>query len=214
MATFEKGIVGGFSGKVGPIVGSSFRGLDVLKSKPKKSKRPPTPEQELYRLRFGLTVRFLSPLKRIITMGYGNSEGVKSKMNQCISFHARNAVAGNYPDLEIDFSKVILTKGELDGANNTIVSNYSPSEVTFSWDDNSGKALNKATDLAVMVVYNQTRDRHLLLIGPDTRASETGTVSFPVYYPGDTIHCWFAFVSEDGASCSTSNYLGSFILPI
>ena len=214
MATFEKGIVGGFSGKVGPIVGSSFRGLDVLKSKPKKSNKPPTPEQEMYRMRFGLTVRFLSPLKRIITRGYGNSEGTKSKLNQCISYHAQNALTGDFPDLAINFSKVILTKGELDGANNSTVSVSDAATVNFSWTDNSGLGLNKATDLVVMAVYIPSKERHALLIGPSDRASQSGTIVLPVDYPGETVHCWMAFVSADGKAASTSNYLGAFNFPL
>jgi hypothetical protein len=36
MGTFNKGILGGFSGKVGTVVGFNWRGLDVMRSLPKK----------------------------------------------------------------------------------------------------------------------------------------------------------------------------------
>ena len=36
MAIFSKGILGGFSGKVGNVIGSSWRGKDVLRSLPTK----------------------------------------------------------------------------------------------------------------------------------------------------------------------------------
>lgn len=214
MATFEKGIVGGFSGKVGPIVGSSFRGLDVLKSKPKKSNKPPTLEQQNYRMRFGLIVGFLNPLRRIIARGYGSGEGARSKLNLCISYHSRKAVVGDYPNLEIDYSQIILTKGELDGANNTIAGSGSPSSIDFTWTDNSGKGLNKATDLAVLVAYCPAKHRHMFEIGPSTRESESATLTFAVDYPGETFHCWMAFVSADGLAASTSNYLGSITFPL
>lgn len=42
MATYKKGILGAFSGTVGPVVGASYRGKDVIRSRPKKSSKPAT----------------------------------------------------------------------------------------------------------------------------------------------------------------------------
>ena len=42
MANISKGILGGFSGKVGTIVGANYRGKDIIRSVPKKSGRKPT----------------------------------------------------------------------------------------------------------------------------------------------------------------------------
>lgn len=58
MGTFKKGILGGFSGTVGTVVGSTWRGMDVMRSRPKKSGSAPTPEQLLQREKFALAMRF------------------------------------------------------------------------------------------------------------------------------------------------------------
>ncbi|MDP9040682.1 MAG: DUF6266 family protein [Bacteroidota bacterium] len=42
MGTIVKGILGGFSGKVGTVVGSSWKGLAVMKSVPGPRKGSPT----------------------------------------------------------------------------------------------------------------------------------------------------------------------------
>ena len=42
MAEIKKGILGGFSGKVGTVVGVNWRGRDIIKKKKKKSKRRST----------------------------------------------------------------------------------------------------------------------------------------------------------------------------
>jgi hypothetical protein len=42
MAKFNKGILGGFSGTVGTVVGANWRGMDVMRSRPKKSGSTPT----------------------------------------------------------------------------------------------------------------------------------------------------------------------------
>ena len=40
MATFEKGILGGFSGKVGNVVGSRWRGKNIMRSLPQRGNYP------------------------------------------------------------------------------------------------------------------------------------------------------------------------------
>jgi hypothetical protein len=53
MGTYNKGILGAFSGKVGPVVGASWRGKEVMRSLPKKSGRAATSTQLLQRLKYG-----------------------------------------------------------------------------------------------------------------------------------------------------------------
>lgn len=49
MGVIKRGILGGFSNKVGPVVGSSWKGIDVIKSKPVSVSNPNTPAQQLQR---------------------------------------------------------------------------------------------------------------------------------------------------------------------
>ncbi len=42
MAIIRKGILGGFEGKVGNIIGYNLRGQNIIRSVPRKDKRPAT----------------------------------------------------------------------------------------------------------------------------------------------------------------------------
>lgn len=64
MATLNKGILGGFSGKVGTVVGANWRGLDIIRSRPKISKRNPTEKQLEQQMKFKLAISFLQPLSQ------------------------------------------------------------------------------------------------------------------------------------------------------
>ena len=66
MATFEKGILGGFSGKVGNVVGSRWRGKNVMRSLPQRGNYTPTEKQEEQRLKFKTVIGFLTPLVGIL----------------------------------------------------------------------------------------------------------------------------------------------------
>jgi len=58
MAEIKKGILGGFSGKVGTVIGVNWRGKDIIRSLPKASKKAPTEEQLIQRVKFRKTIVF------------------------------------------------------------------------------------------------------------------------------------------------------------
>ena len=97
MATFNKGILGGFSGKVGTVVGANWRGKDIMRSLPKPSQKEPTEKQLLQQAKFKLAVSFLQPLKTIQSQYFGSGSGVKSRVNLATSYtinEAMQVVAG------------------------------------------------------------------------------------------------------------------------
>ena len=63
MGTIRKGILGGFSGTVGTVVGANWRGMDVIRSRPKSSGSNPTPAQLMQREKFALAIKFQNSVK-------------------------------------------------------------------------------------------------------------------------------------------------------
>ena len=61
MAIVKDGILGGFSGKVGNIVGLTLNGVPIMRAAPKASQKPPTEKQRLQRLKFSLAIEFTKP---------------------------------------------------------------------------------------------------------------------------------------------------------
>ncbi|MDD4417119.1 MAG: DUF6266 family protein, partial [Proteiniphilum sp.] len=59
MGTIKQGILGGFSGKVGNIVGASWRGIDYIRSMPASVRNPRTVAQVSQRTRFALIGKML-----------------------------------------------------------------------------------------------------------------------------------------------------------
>ncbi|MDD3723512.1 MAG: DUF6266 family protein, partial [Lutibacter sp.] len=52
MGTIKKGILGGFSGKVGSVVGSTWNGISYMRSLPASVKNPRTEKQMSQRSKF------------------------------------------------------------------------------------------------------------------------------------------------------------------
>ena len=95
MATISKGILGGFSGKVGTVVGANWRGKDIIRSVPKTGHRTATDKQLLQQMKFKLVVTFLQPLKSIQNLYFGSESGAKSRVNLAVSYTINEAVQTN-----------------------------------------------------------------------------------------------------------------------
>ena len=114
MGTFSKGILGGFSGKVGNVVGARWRGKDIMRSLPQRGKYTPTQAQTDQRERFTTAVQFLTPIKEILSAYFGKAQGDKSSFNLATGYHIKSALVpdplGGYA---INYPKVLIGKGNL-----------------------------------------------------------------------------------------------------
>ena len=206
MAIQQNGILGGFSGKIGNVIGYTSGGRQLFRSVPKKSNKPPTAAQQRQRMAFSLVCEFLLPLKTVINKAHGTSKGLKSNYNKAMSYHIKEAIIGTFPNLAVDYSKVVLTMGALSGAYSS--AQLIGSELGFSWVDNTRMGLSRACDLVILVAYNATKNLHAYAIGPATRESQSASLMLPDMGFGDKVHCWIAFISADGKIASHSIYLG------
>ena len=73
MAIAKDGILGGFSGKVGNIVGLTLNGVPIMRAAPKASQKPPTEKQRLQRLKFSLALEFTKPFLEITQQFFNQS---------------------------------------------------------------------------------------------------------------------------------------------
>ena len=153
MGTIKKGILGGFSGKVGNVVGSSWKGISYMRSLAQSVKNPRTEAQLKQRGKFALVLSVLKPMTDFIRIGWKQQANKQSAFNAATAHTLANAVSGTYPDYEIDLSKVLVSKGTLTmPANGNATLNAG--NITITWDDNSTSGSAKTTDKTLIVVLN------------------------------------------------------------
>lgn len=212
MGIFKNGILSGFSGTLGTMVGAKWRGLDVVRSRPRKSKRKASTAQLEVRARFATTSHFLAQIKSLLADYFGSPLGSKSRFNQAFTYHRLEALTGTYPNYQIDYPKVIVTKGELLGVDQTGLSAVPGAVLRFTWQDNSGLGQAKATDGLLVVVYNPARDVFAYRTQAAPRAAGVFLYALPPEWVGDTLHSWISMVSASGEVCANSQYLGAVTL--
>lgn len=209
MGKYNKGILGAFSGKVGNVVGASWRGMDVLRSLPRAGTNAPTENQLLQREKFAMVARFLLPFRPMLASYFGQPSGGRSKSNLATSYHLREAVLQDSSGLSIHYGKVLLSRGDLQGVTQVAVTALAGNVLRFSWTDNSGQATAKPTDRLMVGVHDAESGFSDFFLAAGTRSQATAEISLPDYYGGMLVHCWLAFASENGKLNSTSLYMGA-----
>ena len=209
MGKIAQVILGGLSGKVGNIVGGSWKGIDYIRIKPSSVANPRTEGQVNQRNKFTITLEYLQATKDFIKIGYKSFATKKTEFNAAMSYVLNNAVGGIAPNFTIDYSLALLSRGPLSGVLNPTTDLTTAGQVSFDWDDNSAEGNANVTDKAMVLVYNPSKKESISILDGADRTVGSQVVTIPNTYAGDTVELFMAFVSADGTQVSNSVYLGS-----
>lgn len=210
MGKIKQGILGGFSGKVGNVVGSSWKGISYMRSIPQHVHNPRTEGQVNQRGKFAVALHFLQPLNDFIRTGYKLYAHKRSPFNSAMAYTLANAITGTTPDdYAIDPSKVLVSRGGLTPAANA-EADTGPGDyqVNFHWADNSGTGSAKSTDKALLVLLNTAKSEVFSVIAGNPRSEEGQEIFAPEHWVGDDAYTYLGFISEDHKNVSNSVYLG------
>ncbi|WP_285054685.1 DUF6266 family protein [Pedobacter ginsengisoli] len=208
MARITNGILGGFSGKVGTVVGASWRGIDYIRGLPEPSNKPATALQLAQRLKMVLFRGFLLGVDQIIENCYQNYEKT-TPMNSALSYNMQYAVTGSYPDLNIDFPNLLYSKGDLLSASSLKVVSTETNTIDFTWQNGDFNNYRGAQDQVSLVAYSPEGLKFAKLTDAGVRADEGSRLIFPGKFSGQVVHCYLSFYSKAFSIASTNEYLGA-----
>jgi hypothetical protein len=207
MGTIKKGILGSFSGKVGNIVGASWKGIAYIRSLPASVRNPRTVKQVTQRSKFSLVGRLLKTLNPILKVGFKNIAGSgQSTFSAAMAYNIANAVTGDYPDFEIDYPKLKLAAGPLYPANSASAVS-GPGSLDFTWDSEPVNNA-KVTDRVMVIASNVSKGFALYDMDFAARADGSASMLMPDAWAGDEVETYMLFASEDGTLVSDSLYTG------
>ncbi len=207
MAKYNDGILGKFQGTAGPIVGSTWKGINYLKARQRKSHKPRSRAQLEQQAKFTMLIRFLSSMGQLLVRGFKDHAIRMTGINSAYAYNYEHALTGNYPDYSLNYSKVLVSSGQLlPAANPTAVDNGN-GKVRFSWTDNSGIAMANADDKCLVVVHCPELHQSVYTTSGAERHDCEYTINAGIFM-GKTVETWVAFISADGANVATSIYTG------
>lgn len=197
MGVIKRGLLGGFSGRVGSIVGTSWKGIAVIKSLPLSVANPKTAAQVAHRTDFKLTVLFGALILALWVKPLWDR--FASKMSGFNAFVQQNVdkykvgAANPYIDFIMTTGKMAATAVVVDAPSVGDV------DIVINWVDDSGEGLKLSSDIAFAVCYNETSKETTFINLAAIRSDGNTTVHVPaVVAIGDKYDIWSAFKRADG----------------
>ena len=208
MGKINLGILGSFSGKVGNVVGGSWKGISYMRARASSVANPRTDGQMSQRSKFALVLGILKPITGFIRVGYKRFTTKQTAFNAAMSYILNNAITGTFPDFSVDLSKVLVSRGNLTPASNAAAIGAGGS-IGLTWDDNSASNMASATDKAVVVVMNPVRAEAVYETAGSLRSTGIHEIAVPADWLGESVEVFLGFIAEDAKDLANSVYLGS-----
>lgn len=86
MGTIKQGILGGFSGRVGTVVGSTWKSVHYMRALAVSVNNPNTEKQQSQRNKFSTALNFLKTMTPFVRIGYKNYTKDQSAFNAAMSY--------------------------------------------------------------------------------------------------------------------------------
>lgn len=198
MGVIKQGILGGFSGKVANVVGTSWKGIAVMKALPLSVANPRTAAQVAQRSKMAGCVAMLQPiLSQVIKPLNDRFAGKMSGFNYALqaSINAFDETGGlTYPE-NFKISRA-ANKAQLIDA---IAAEAKITKVKCTWTSDAGNGYALASDKCFLVGY--CLDSGAFAVSTSAiRSAGQAYLEFPdgAFDAGATVEVWMAFLRADG----------------
>ncbi|RQO66488.1 hypothetical protein DBR43_30230 [Pedobacter sp. KBW06] len=212
MGTLKNGLFGGFHGRVGNLVGYTLKGKHVIRMIG-KSNKPLTPARKANCEKMKVVNEILKPSLHAIRVGFRLAVAGtdRNEYNEAVSYNKKNAVQGEYPNISLDYTKVLMSMGTLPGAVNPTISQVEE-YITFTWKKSDLPVSQYDTDRAMLVIYfPDLQETCCQLIGAK-RVEGKDVIAISSQHINERMEAYISFAKEDGREISNSVHVGSLNL--
>ena len=205
MGKINRGILGGFSGKVANIIGGSWKGIAYMRSQPVSVSNPNTAGQQSQRSKFsgvvGLAIYFLTNLVKPL------NDRFAVKQSGYNLFVSRNIDAFSSAGVFVPANNLEIARGNLLEVDNLAISGTDGSAtVDVTWDDNSGGSPARETDELFAAIYNETKEEWGGGNSGSDRSDATASATMPsAVDTGDVLYIYAAYRAADGTEVSNTS---------
>lgn len=210
MAKLKQGILGGISGKIGNIIGSSWKGIAVIKTKPLSVANPRSAGQVAQRNAMTAAVVFVKIiLAQVVKPLWDRNAQYMSGYNAWVKDNI-----GSFNSIGVfDPAAAVMSKGKMAA---TVIDDPAGSagsgRATIQWSNDSGEGYKLITDVPFLVMYNATTNGVVGYQTGETRADELSVNAMPSgSLAGHVIHFWVMFRRADGTIIG-NQYYNSFVV--
>jgi hypothetical protein len=210
MAVIKKGILGGFKGKAGDVVGYRLMDQDIMRGMPELRTTKASSKEKGNRWKFKISQAWLQPITEVLRIGFAGYKPNCHGFNGAKSFISHHAVHGLDPFQYVDPALVCISHGKLYAGTGLKAEITAEKKVLFSWDKEGPFAYN---DRAIALAYDVNGKNAIYDIGLAKRTMGEASLQLDDDFSGTETHVYLGFVTEDRKERSISKYLGMFLIP-
>jgi len=207
MGVLKQGILGGFRGKVGSVIGTGWKGKAVIKAMPLSVANPRTAGQVSQRGKFSLLVELSSLILAAIIKPLWDRFAVGMSGYNAFMSANRNAFK---PDNTIDYAKLQISKGKMLKAD-VLFDGGTADKKNYTLKSPVGDKFALPTDKIYALSLDAT-GKQILYSGMTSVVRGSGaTVAVPITYKDATAasavkHTYFSYLRADGSEVSNSKW--------
>lgn len=198
MGVIKQGILGGFSGKVANVVGTSWKGIAVMKALPLSVANPRTAAQVAQRNKMAACVAMLQPIlsqviKPLNDRFAGKMSGFNYALQASIAAFEDEGSLSNPENFKISRA---ANKAQLVDA---IAAEAKITKLKVTWTSDAGKGYALASDKCFLVGY--CVDSGSFAVSTSAiRSAGQAYLEFPDgdFEAGSPVEVWMAFLRADG----------------
>lgn len=208
MAKLTGGIFGNISGKIGGLMFSTRNNQTEVRNLPKKYEGPVTDAALGVRARLRLLVGFLRLFTFFIKIGYPKKPKQRmSAFNVAFRENYRCIIDGGHPNLEIDYSKVTLSKGNLAGLSSFKIDRIDFQLFDLKWSLNpNGYGVNAGCDRIYCILYDPIDEQVIEVAAGAMRDDGHFLFFLPEDMVGKKIHVYIFLRSSTKEGASRTQY--------
>ncbi|MGL4583154.1 MAG: DUF6266 family protein [Flavobacterium sp.] len=211
MAEIKQGILGPVNGKVGTVVGVTWRGINYIRAKPRKSSKKPSIKQLLQWDKMSLVSTFASKFREFVNANcppvLKGKKWIAGK-EQMISRLMTQGIGLSNGDQHIKVEEALLSIGNLAPAVIKKINRLKTGKFKVQWENGLINALTLNTDQLTMMLYNETLDQFTAISDVGNRVDKYAHFSIPTEWDKGTVYFWSMWKAADGSVNSTSCFHG------
>ncbi|SHE56405.1 GNAT family N-acetyltransferase [Pedobacter caeni] len=212
MGKLLNGLFGGFHGRVGNLVGYTLKGKYVIRMIGKSTK-PLTPARKANCQKMTVVNEILKPSLQAIRVGFRLAVAGtdRNEYNEAVSYNKKNALQGVYPNISLDYSKVLMSMGTLPVAVKPSIS-QAEEKITFNWEISASPVSEYHTDRTMLVIYFPDIKETFYQLSGAKRVEGKDVVVISSEHINERMEAYISFVKDDGKAVSNSVHVGSLNL--
>lgn len=191
MSKYNQGILGPFSGKVGPVVGAFWKGRNVMRVRPAHVTNPQTTDQMTVRQRLTILSKAFAGMRDVLALGYKvmaknlaitpTNAAIKNNNNSTV-------LTGTYPSVVLDAQSLKFSTGS---GYNVVAPQCTNTgnTVNVTWTNNAGASPSILDDDSVIIVAYNYSLNETFMDATATRVDQAAQFTVPATWQpaGDPI---------------------------